>query len=92
MRVREPSSSFDSLFWISLVFLLDISGSFATFLSFYFKDPFGKGFLIALKVVFLTLLHKDSLILLGICGSDSFYKFLSFLCFALSVVLSSFGC
>ena len=68
VSVREPSSSFDSLFWISLEFLLDISGTFGTFLSFYFKDPLGKDFLIALRVVFLTLLHDDSLILLEIYG------------------------
>ena len=92
VSVREPSSSFDSLFWISLQFSLDAIGTFVTVFSFYFKDPFNKGFLIVLMVFFLILLLDDSLILLEFCGSENFESFLSFPCFVLSVGLNSCGC
>ena len=92
VSVREPSSSFDSLFCISLQFSLDAIGTFVTVFSFYFKDPFNKGFLIVLMVFFLILLLDDSLILLEFCGSENFESFLSFPCFVLSVGLNSCGC
>ena len=92
VSVREPSSSFDSSFCISLQFSLDAIGTFVTVFSFYFKDSLGKSFLIALKIFFLILLLDDSLILLGFCGSENFGSYLSFPCFVLSVVLNSYGC